>query len=107
MTRLAILTATFLAGAYTTRGPGLALLGIGFAIGIGLAVWAYLAYRVVRRLSRALPDNGHPCSGPECNAVVYGRRKYCSLTCTEVAHEARMRQRVHAERMADYGEVPY
>lgn len=88
-----------------------AVFGAGAGVGALLVGSLLLARRIVRRVDRALPDTsragGHPCAGPGCNDVVYGRNRYCSLTCREVAREARMRQRVHAERMAEYGEIPF
>lgn len=112
------------------RNPTHALVGGGgFLVGLGLAGTAYvyvflvglaagaaavavavlgwrLARRLVARFDRALPDRDyHPCGS--CHRPIQGRNKYCSETCREIAAEDRMRRRVHAERMADYGEVPF
>lgn len=78
----------------------------GLVLGVCLIVGLAVARRLVQRVDHALPDvTRRPC--PTCGYAVTGRRKYCSDTCQEVAAERRMRQRVHAERMADYGDVPF
>lgn len=111
---------TFVAGA-ATLGVAIArhgwlLLLIGFLLGVLVTLAFRWGGRLADRLNRAIPDSrrdalvsgsAHPCEGPECNVVVYGRRRYCSQTCKEIAREERYRRQVHAERIADAGEVPF
>lgn len=62
-----------------------------------------------RASSRAHGGLGAGKSCTTCQAPIQApsRATYCSQACREIAAEQRMRKRVHAERLADYGEVPF
>ena len=95
-------------GAAVSGSPWLFAGYIAFVLAAGAATTLLLTvgWRFWKRIDRALPDSRfHPCA--TCTAPIEGRNRYCSDTCRTIAAERRMRDRVHAERMADTGGVPF